>query len=1056
LCAQALQAQQPTQPPEPVDSNPINGEVYFFINQLSGLQMDLDADSSSPGSAILQNTRTFIDLSQRWATAKMPDGNWKIVNTRSGLCLDSTGGSSPTTVENPCGINVITQEWSFTYAGSYAAYKNTGNGYNAITNAGTGKLLSVSGGSTSSGADLVQTALSTTPTGTQLWLFRPAFWRGDDITSMEKAEYDRASTNTCASSGTQNGSDSCNNQDLPWWHDAYLPGQDILQIFKNAGLNEIRIQPAGVVETLIHGSVTFDQTTGPYNGYTVGSGTSTTFPLTSTTQLIPTSASTTGEVVALSDWGGVDSAARAKQLGMAVYVDLFSDGVHFGVPGLWAAGNYPVTDLVGTPENEHPPSNSSGGTYDCSGKNLVYNYVKQEMEMYRANGAFPDLFAAGDEIQGFFSLDGTSYAPSSFSASAFQNAAFQGAFDAASDTSNPSLLGNPIAPPLRCEDLGGGHDLQEELYSDTVTYGMKLDLVCQSYYPSNNEPLTQAQYNWKSGGDIEETNILAETDLGVTGVVAPGTTKEAHPALGYPVYFPETAVAYTNSGGENPLDYWYGSLLSPSVASRTKERQYYIDIETVQENNPDHLGFGIECWSCESTGVSVNPAGNASATAGALHQYDTDAQLGLFDNSSSTTAGTLPDAAAGTKPVDNATLPAMMGLGGRTDPAYNYMLVNANGGILETALASQSSGAALDVAVYNGIVSEHQQWKILAQGGDAELNNATYPTPMDHLGDGYFQIVNQNQADGVFVLDNDAATMSNSAAVQYAETVVPTAISGTNGNQEWDIMTVGNCGDIPANCTNPPLTALGDYYVIVNKKNGLLLALNGSSIVQQSPAAASNGDWIVPSAKGQLWQIVPVRIGAPSTPAVLAFASAPPTSVATGGNLGTIKVNVENTAQALIGTPSKSVTLAITGPQDYNDTVSSSAAVASFNLSGDTFNTAGTYTITATSSGLTSASASFEVVSCTPTAIVPYISVNGGSAWTEESSATVSSTTTAVDIGPQPVSGGSWSWTGPNNYTSTSRQINSIPLTVGTDSFVATYTNSSGCKSTETFTISVL
>jgi hypothetical protein len=60
-----------------------------------------------------------------------------------------------------------------------------------------------------------------------------------------------------------------------------------------------------------------------------------------------------------------------------------------------------------------------------------------------------------------------------------------------------------------------------------------------------------------------------------------------------------------------------------------------------------------------------------------------------------------------------------------------------------------------------------------------------------------------------------------------------------------------------------------------------------------------------------------------------------------------------------------------------------------------------------------------------------------------------------VDLGPQPASGGSWSWTGPNKYTSTSRQINNIPLTVGADSYLATYTNASGCKSSETFTITV-
>jgi glucuronoarabinoxylan endo-1,4-beta-xylanase len=89
----------------------------------------------------------------------------------------------------------------------------------------------------------------------------------------------------------------------------------------------------------------------------------------------------------------------------------------------------------------------------------------------------------------------------------------------------------------------------------------------------------------------------------------------------------------------------------------------------------------------------------------------------------------------------------------------------------------------------------------------------------------------------------------------------------------------------------------------------------------------------------------------------------------------------------------------------------------------------------------------------TGTAIVPYIYVN--SAWVEESTATVTSTTAVVDLGPQPTSGGSWAWTGPNGFTSTSREIDNINLTVGTDTYVATYTNTSGVKSTETFTITV-
>jgi hypothetical protein len=89
--------------------------------------------------------------------------------------------------------------------------------------------------------------------------------------------------------------------------------------------------------------------------------------------------------------------------------------------------------------------------------------------------------------------------------------------------------------------------------------------------------------------------------------------------------------------------------------------------------------------------------------------------------------------------------------------------------------------------------------------------------------------------------------------------------------------------------------------------------------------------------------------------------------------------------------------------------------------------------------------------------ITPFIQVGAGS-WQQTATATVSSTGTAVNLGPQPVSGGSWSWTGPNGYTSTSRQINNVPLTTSTEGyclFVATYTNSNGVKSTQPFTIYV-
>jgi hypothetical protein len=97
---------------------------------------------------------------------------------------------------------------------------------------------------------------------------------------------------------------------------------------------------------------------------------------------------------------------------------------------------------------------------------------------------------------------------------------------------------------------------------------------------------------------------------------------------------------------------------------------------------------------------------------------------------------------------------------------------------------------------------------------------------------------------------------------------------------------------------------------------------------------------------------------------------------------------------------------------------------------------------------------STTVTTCsTSNVIVPYISVAGVWSAAGENSVTVASGT-AVDLGPQPLSGGSWSWTGPNGFTSTSREIDNIALSAGANVYTATY-NDNGCTYKETFTITV-
>ena len=87
---------------------------------------------------------------------------------------------------------------------------------------------------------------------------------------------------------------------------------------------------------------------------------------------------------------------------------------------------------------------------------------------------------------------------------------------------------------------------------------------------------------------------------------------------------------------------------------------------------------------------------------------------------------------------------------------------------------------------------------------------------------------------------------------------------------------------------------------------------------------------------------------------------------------------------------------------------------------------------------------------CQPSAVTPYLNVNGTTSWVAKASASLNAGAKVV-LGPQPVSG-NWSWSG-CGASGTARE-QTLKLTA-TCTATATYTNSCGARTTQAFNFTV-
>lgn len=410
------------QPTEPVDISPISGEVYYLVNQLSGSQADLNNNSKTAGDHIVQQPRTFTNTSQRWAFTKLSGGSWQISNIFNSFCLDSATTSGVAyVVQNPCAGNA-TQQWTLTPVSA---------GYYEISNTNTGLSIDLYQGSTSPGTLLDETALSGAPTQSQQWLLRPVFFRGIDNALLEKQESARAAIG------------------LTWWKDAGQP-LDVLAMFKNHGINVIRLRPTSAP---------------PYSN--------------------PSQSSCSGNACyAETDAQDLDLAKRSKNLGLSVELTLlFDGGSSASVPPAWA--NHTLAQL----------------------QTDIYSYVKAEIMMYRQAGVMPDLVAIGNEVDtGFLGSLGSPTGADFTGFASLQMQALQAVADAAADTS----IGPAVPPPLTCIHITPAWDLTQ-FFTLANQNGITYDAICQSYYPIFHGPLTDAQAAESNPGDkpVEQDVLVA-------------------------------------------------------------------------------------------------------------------------------------------------------------------------------------------------------------------------------------------------------------------------------------------------------------------------------------------------------------------------------------------------------------------------------------------------------------------------------------------------------------------------------------------------------------------
>lgn len=140
-----------------------SGWTYRAINVISGICLDVSADSRVPGGNIQQWTCNGLGP-QNFVFTETASGDFTLTGQNSGLCVSVAGASTQP------GANVDQETCAGTAAQRWQAL-NQGDGYWTFRNTGSGLCLDVAGGSSAPGANVQQwTCNKLAP---QIWKLEP-------------------------------------------------------------------------------------------------------------------------------------------------------------------------------------------------------------------------------------------------------------------------------------------------------------------------------------------------------------------------------------------------------------------------------------------------------------------------------------------------------------------------------------------------------------------------------------------------------------------------------------------------------------------------------------------------------------------------------------------------------------------------------------------------------------------------------------------------------------------------------------------------------------------